>query len=571
MEQLRKIIAQISAQLRDMTLSQRLALFLGTALVVVSIVWMVQWAAEPKMVPLLDQPLNPEQLATMRTALEGMQEPFEIERNQVFVRASANRSELLASLQQSEALPTDVSIGFAKLVEASNPWISEKEGERRWTVALQNQLEGVLRSFDGVRSASVFLNINAKRTLVARHEIPATASVRLEMKGGEPVPRSLAVAAARLVAGAGGNLKTERVEVVDNRGRLAIDWGAEEDGSPSNLYRQQLKREREMAAKILSQLPDPNAHVNVSIDLEHITTQTTTDEPLAGVESMINSESTETTRTLPGGDPGVRPNTAAATTTTGVTERSTQSSNTTELEVGRKHVSELKPSGDVENVFAAISLSESYLEALFRKSNPDAAAVTLDDLETVFGRQQERIERQVRVLVRAQSADQATPNVDVTWHIEDLVEPQVVTMAGADGALGYLQRFGPQAGLMGLALLALGLMFRLARKTKDGESFGMEIGLPEDAIEAARRAAADVEDAAGRAQRRAAQKAASAAAGPRVDEGYGSQATEGVLVAQEVDESTVQVSKMVDQVQKFVDQDPETVANMFERWMEDDI
>jgi flagellar biosynthesis/type III secretory pathway M-ring protein FliF/YscJ len=52
---LQKLISQIMERLRDMTLSQRVALFLGGALVAVSLIWLVQWAARPEMVPLLDQ------------------------------------------------------------------------------------------------------------------------------------------------------------------------------------------------------------------------------------------------------------------------------------------------------------------------------------------------------------------------------------------------------------------------------------------------------------------------------------------------------------------------------------
>ena len=44
--------------------------------------------------------------------------------------------------------------------------------------------------------------------------------------------------------------------------------------------------------------------------------------------------------------------------------------------------------------------------------------------------------------------------------------------------------------------------------------------------------------------------------------------TEGVLVAQEVDEKTVQTSKMLDQVTQVAESDPEGAAALLEQWMQ---
>jgi hypothetical protein len=44
--------------------------------------------------------------------------------------------------------------------------------------------------------------------------------------------------------------------------------------------------------------------------------------------------------------------------------------------------------------------------------------------------------------------------------------------------------------------------------------------------------------------------------------------TEGVLEAQEVDESAVQVVGMLDQVTAMIDDDPEGTAAIVERWVQ---
>ncbi len=45
-------------------------------------------------------------------------------------------------------------------------------------------------------------------------------------------------------------------------------------------------------------------------------------------------------------------------------------------------------------------------------------------------------------------------------------------------------------------------------------------------------------------------------------------AMEGILVAQEVDPSTVQTRKMLDQVSEMVKTDPDTVAAVLEQWVQ---
>jgi flagellar biosynthesis/type III secretory pathway M-ring protein FliF/YscJ len=102
----------------------------------------------------------------------------------------------------------------------------------------------------------------------------------------------------------------------------------------------------------------------------------------------------------------------------------------------------------------------------------------------------------------------------------------------------------------------------------------LEIGLPKESIEAARRAASDVAKAARREQsRRTGQAAAPGQTGGEVLEvmpsAVGQAATtEGVLVAQEVDERTVQTNKMLDQVAQVVDGDAEMAATLLEQWIQ---
>lgn len=579
---LQRILGQIVRRLRDINTSQRIALLMGGALVAISLIWLVQWAASPELVPLLDQDLQPEELAQVRSGLELMGETCEVRGNRVLVRAAAHRQALIAHLQQQEKLPANTSTAFANLVRQSDPWISMEESQRRWTFALQQTLEQVLRQFSGVKTANVFLNLSAQGKSFSRMPPPSSASVTLTMKHGGEVPRSLALAAARLVSGAVAGLPPHNVEVVDAAtGRVALDWDVEQDAA-SQLERRLAKEELRYAQKIRQQVPDPQALVSVQVELNPTTSNVQTEQPLKGVPKSERTMRQETTRGRPGELPGVQPNVGLAAGSGGSSETNSQETSETESEVGLARKVEATPPGEVEKVTAAISLSHSYLEGVFRRSNPtaDPGASGPDDaqIEDVFQRERTRLLSQVIQLVKPQIEE----NVAISRYYDNTVENVVASAPGTlHDTVGLMKSYGPQAGLAVLAVVALGMMLRLARKSDVSDMFGLELGLPKEAIEAAKAAAADVSAVASQPGRYAGP--ARRGVGPAEASAIGTArgldaeltapvenvaATEGMLVAQEVDPATVQTRKMLEQVGQMVESDPDVVSALVEQWVQ---
>lgn len=569
MESLRKLLAQTVARLRGLTFSQRLAIGLGGALVAISLIGMLRWAASSEMVPLLDQEFEPTELAQVRSGLETMNEPFQLVGRQVMVRP-ASRQVVIARLQQQNQMPTDTSVGFDALVQESNPWISQAEHERRWTVAFKHELEQVLRQFAGVRSASVFLPMNTQRRTFARFESPATASVTLIMAGGQPVSRNLALAAARLVAGAVRGLPLQNVEVLDGNGVSALDWDSEMSGT-GGLDRQRRKHEQDIRAKIIAQLPDPGARVGVQVQLELTDRSTETETPSQPVEVSTETTSEETRRARPSGQPGVQPNVGIVAGGRTADEQTSKETSKIEQRPAIKRTREATPSGGIKEIWAAVNLSHSYLKAVYLRQNPEAGQPTEGDVKRVFENEKPRIVSQVTKLVKPQDED----HVSVEWYYDTAVDVEPAAPASAlDETFHLVQRYGPQSGLALLAVLSLGLMLRMARKTDSGEAFGLELGLPKEAIEAAQRAAQDVASVA-RQRRRGSKVAAGAGAAPSAGPGMEgatlvvgqAAATEGVLVAQEVDEKMVQTHKMLEQVAEVVQADPDGSSALLEQWV----
>ena len=580
MASLHQSLTRATAQLRDMSTSQRVAIVLGLALVAGSLAWMAQWAATPEMTPLLEMDLAPEDVARMRAGLQLMNEPVEVVGQRVLVRASANRQALLAQLQQTDSMPADTSAGFGALVQQSNPWISQEENNRRWTVALQDELKRVLAQFEGVKQASVFLNLNARERGFSRTYPDASASVTLHMRAGQPVPRSLALAAAQLVSGAVRGLPRERVQVIDGAGRPALDWSDETPEGVPALHRLQREKESELETKIRRQLAfDPRALVNVQVVLSHTRSAQETAEAKEGVVVEENTTESTTTRSSRAGQPGVEPNVgvAAASGDSGDTTRS--ESRDSKFQPGYERRTTETPAGEVKSISAAINLSYSYLASVHQRRTQSTDPPPPDAITALFTEQEKRIKDQIAKLMLPQKVEQ----VAVSWY--DDFEPATATASGgpaetvtatSDG-LSIAGRYAPLSGLALLALLALGMMWRMARRTDAADEMGIELGLPQEAVEAARRAAQDLASHTYVRRPGGAGASAGRAAGGAVAEDVGreppaplpmGEPAEGVLEAQEIDESTAQIHNMIKQVSDLANQEDEVIAGLVERWMD---
>lgn len=558
MASIQETLVQSLRQLGRLPRAQRIAVLLGVALIGVSLGWMVWWSARPEWVPLLDQPLEAQDLARVTTGLAMLDEPYTVAGTQVLVRAGADRQAILARLQQTGKLPADVSMGFAALVRESNPWISQEENRRRWTVALAAELERVLERFSGVREAHVFLDLASPRRSFSRYPAQGSASVTLRMDGDEPVPRSLALAAARLVAGAVRGLSLQRVQVLDAAGRPALDWEREQDSSNA-LHRLQREVETQVEKKIRELLAfDPKARVSVQAVLDYSSRNVEDTKPYDPVEIERTKTSESSTNAAPGNQPGVQPNVGVAVQPAATGSKTESETEKTRAQPGVKVSREATPAGEVKQVFAAVSLSYSYLRTLYRQLNPDAKQEPKEaDIQQVFAGVKSRIEHQIAKLVYPPDAQQ----VAIDWYFDadqDAATGGAALGGAAASAIGpMLQRYGPVAALGGLALLSLMLLLKMARQGVDAEAYGLQIGLPTEAIQAAREAARDL--------KRAKQSEAVIVEEPEEELPAASQA-EGVLEAKEVDSDTAEVVAMAEQVAQMVNQDPDSLASVLESW-----
>lgn len=542
---------RLSGQWRGLTGSQRVAIGLGVIMVLGSLVWLAQWAATPEFTPLLPQDLGSEDLARVTSGLDALGETYTVDGARVMVRASANRQGLLAQLQSSDKLPSDTSVGFAALVRESNPWISQEENNKRWTVALQNELQQVLSSLAGVHDARVFLNLNSSRLAMGR-EAQSSASVTLFMRGGAPVTRALALSAARLVSGSVRGLPLRSVQVVDASGGDALDWDAETPGSGSALNRQRRDEEARFKRMIEEQVAfDPQVRVSVRVELDPTAREAVSETPIEGVEKSTTSRTREEIQTARAAQPGVQPNVGNAVGAGAADTRKTESETKSELQTGRDQKTERTPAGEIKEIFAAINVSHSALAAIHNRANPGADPPTREQIDAIFQIERAKIVNQVRKLVKPQEEDQ----VAVDWYYDE-ASPATVAEAEASLPMMLLEKHGVTSALLLLAVAAMGFTLRLARRSDTAAA--ATLASPAEALSEARNAAETREPP------KPPKRDGAAAV---ISDPSAIAADQVVIEATELDPEAMNVKAMVDQIGTAADTDADDVASLLEKWI----
>ena len=265
-----------------------------------------------------------------------------------------------------------------------------------------------------------------------------------------------------------------------------------------------------------------------------------------------------------GAQPGAEPTVGVAANTLGTQNTETRDTTKTEYQVGQTIQNKQTSSGAIKEIAAAVNISYSYLKQVYRRQNPDADEPTSDQITEVFNAEKSRIISQATKLVRPAKPEQ----VAVDWYYDSAtltLEPQGGAGEGATfgSAMNLAKRYAPQSALGLLALTSFALMLNMSRKIDASDSVGIEIGLPAEHIEAAKQAARDAAEEAGRASPPA------ATSDVKVSRAEATAMAHGLLVGKEVDQSTLKMQSMLDQVSSFIERDPETVANLFERWIKD--
>jgi flagellar M-ring protein FliF len=379
---------------KGLAISQRITLISTGALTVVLLSIMVWWAQKPNLA-LLGGGLDPAEAAKISDELRDQKIPFELSSGGRSISVPSHMVyDLRLKLLSKGIMKTGGGkggVGF-ELFDKQSFGMSDFLQKANYYRAIQGELERTIGKIEEVESARVLI-VAPNERLFSTDKAEVKASVFLQVKSADRLPRQQVNAIRFLVANGVEGLKPSRVSIVDQAGSLLTEA---DDASSAGLSSSQLEQQKNIETlylnkvqSMLDQVIGPKqAVVRVSVDMSFDTVQETQErfDPSTTVvrtESTTIEEATNPTRTT-GGTLGVSGNTsnaspdeasaklAANQVLIGTSKKQTANN---QYEISKTVQSTLKGAGEIKR----ISVS-----AIVNNKRPPGDSVTKEKLENVI-------------------------------------------------------------------------------------------------------------------------------------------------------------------------------------------
>jgi flagellar M-ring protein FliF len=556
MEFFRRSWTQIQAQLTQLTASQRWLIGMSMIVMLLAGALLLLYASQGTTVRL--PPVPADRQATSLARLKSAGIDAKLDAGSIVVPL-AKQDQALAVLAQEDMLTGDTSAAFDQMLTRQNPWMSNAQNAQAFLLAKNKVLGQIIGKMRGVRSADVVVSVPEEKGF-GRSAVRPSAAVNVTMQSSSPVDRRMVEAIAGLVSGAVAGMKPQDVVVIDAQLGRQFTVKSENDVAPGEtleLVDQIEQYHRRKISELLAYIPGVIVAVNVQTDsVQRKQVEEFTYDSSEPVKSEFNREM-ERKDGSESGAPGVRSNTGADVEGANASG-SHEKTNETRTEYGEKNLTRRTQAVEVgrnaRQINVAVNVPRSYFVSLHKLSKPAPAAgaeakpedePTDEVLKPIVDAHLIRIKTQVEPLVSINGQSGV---------VSGLVRVDVVPDAGAAYALAHpmaaqsavtalaSSAWVKPAALLGLAIMAIGIMFTMVRKAMVQpplptveELAGVPLTLPSD------------DEMVGEAE-----------------EGDASMA--GV----ELDEDELRHRKMAEQISDLVKSNPTEVAKLFNRWVRTD-
>ncbi len=447
-----------------LTPSQKILLSLVGALVAVAIVWGSGAAAgEP-----MDRIETDE--ATRGQVLRKLQERnqrYEIREGGIFVpRGDAHR--VMMELGGDGTLSPQA---IWKWLADRDIFVTRWQLDKRFQIALQQQLEMMIRKVDAVRNASVVISPGDEGSRLFANGPKAKASVVVELHPGRDLTSKNAQAIAGLVASAVPGLDRDKVHITDSTGRPfrvgVPDGGADLAGSHREYER---SIELDIEQRLAAILPSMSFKVSVRAKMRDSNSkQFKRERPKAVEEEERRRKETPQTPPSPGGikgDPAAPPPPAPSS--------GQDSELRTKYVFDETETHQRDPAGQIEKITVGVL----YPVQVDRDGKEIATpAIALEDVRTF--------------VVKAAGPPCATEDVSVI-RVPTRAPEALPETAPVVGAFAWLAAHWTQIALLAFAALGLAILVRIVRTATAGGEVEEIRALANDlgqAVEAAARPA----------------------------------------------------------------------------------
>ncbi|MEZ8308221.1 flagellar basal-body MS-ring/collar protein FliF [Vibrio splendidus] len=227
----------------DLDLLRQVVLVLSISICVALIVMLFFWVKEPEMRPL--GAYETEELIPVLDYLDLQKIEYTLEGNTISVPASEYNSLKLnmvrAGLNQERNAGDDI------LMQDMGFGVSQRLEQERLKLSRERQLAKAIEQMKQVRKAQVLLAL-PKQSVFVRHNQEASASVFLTLKTGSNLKQQEVDSVVDMVASAVPGMKTSRITVTDQHGRL-LNSGSQDPLSAARRKEHELERNQEQALR----------------------------------------------------------------------------------------------------------------------------------------------------------------------------------------------------------------------------------------------------------------------------------------------------------------------------------
>ncbi|HAS8487798.1 TPA: flagellar basal body M-ring protein FliF [Vibrio vulnificus] len=227
----------------DLDLLRQVVLVLSISICVALIVMLFFWVKEPEMRPL--GVFETEELIPVLDHLDQQKINYKLDGNTILVETSEFNSIKLdmvrSGLHQSTQAGDDI------LLQDMGFGVSQRLEQERLKLSRERQLGKAIEEMKQVRKAKVLLAL-PKQSVFVRHNQEASASVFLTLNTGSNLKQQEVDSIVDMVASAVPGMKTSRVTVTDQHGRL-LNSGSQDPVSAARRKEQELERNQEQALR----------------------------------------------------------------------------------------------------------------------------------------------------------------------------------------------------------------------------------------------------------------------------------------------------------------------------------
>lgn len=241
------LLNQVKAFLARYSLQQKLGMVFSAGLVV-ALMWAMVYYVNKVEYQILYSELDPTEAQSIVTKLQTMQADYQLTNDGTTIRVASNKLSEIRIQLASEGLPESGRVGF-EIFDRTNFGLTNFQEQVNYQRAMEGELARSIMTLNEVDAARVHL-VMAKESLYQNNEDQTKASVIVKLKNGKTLPQSAVQGIVNLVSSSVKGLTSDKVSIIDYRGKVLSRTEAENSLTGQQLDVRQ-KMESEMAAKIV--------------------------------------------------------------------------------------------------------------------------------------------------------------------------------------------------------------------------------------------------------------------------------------------------------------------------------